>query len=782
MRQQFAYKRVLSRYNVLIALVAIGLIGIVGKAAYTMFAERDYWEEVDDRFIREGVEIKPMRGDILADDGQVLATSLPKYRLFVDYVIVEKDSARRDKLQAEYDSIFDSKVDSLAEGLSRVFPDKTKMWFKSRLLQGKIERKRHWSVYPRQVSFIEYMEVRKLPFFNMGTRSGFHTEKYMQTKKPFGSLASSTIGGLWPQKDSARYGLQLAFDSLLRGKPGMVHRKKVRNRYVEIVDQPAEDGLDIKTTINVNLQDFAEKTLADKLKEVNGKGGVVVLMEVKTGDVKAIVNLERQEDGSFMDVGSRAVSSLMEPGSVFKPMSFMVAFNDGKIKMTDRTDTGNGQKKMYGRWLRDHNWYRGGYGVLTVPECLEYSSNVGVGGLIDKYYHDEPEKFVDGLYKIGIAEDLHLDIPGYAAPRIRRPKPDGSNWSNTALAWMSIGYESQVPPISVLNFYNGVANNGRMVRPRLVTQALRNGEVVKEFPVQVVREQMCSASALENIQTSLEWVVSKGLGRKAGSKHFKVSGKTGTAQVWGAGGFTGDYLVSFAGYFPSDAPKYSCIVCIQKHGLPASGGGQCGPVFKAVAERAMSEERTTDMSSRADTVYMTVPLVAAGNLEYAREALEGVGIKTLRAWQPREDMVVGKVVTSAWKVTLEESEVEENEVPNVVGMGARDAVYLLEKMGLKVEISGMGWVRSQSLPAGRTLKGGETIKIELGKKEIKKSELKAARPKAESIKTEESGEKKDTVKTDTVKVDTARAGTAKNPSVTDGVNGGVNNKNQGNGT
>ena len=729
-QKKFAYKDVLRRYNIVVVFIVLIVAYILGTAIHTMFVERGYWDIVAKRFEREGIEIKPVRGDILADDGQILATSLPKYRLFIDYVVVEKDSARRARLQAEYDSVFASKLDSLALGLSKIFPDKSPTWFRSRLLQGKIEKQRHWRIYPRQVSFIEYMEVKQLPFINWGRRSGFHEEVYNQTKKPYGSLASGTIGGVWPEKEEGRYGLQLAFDSLLRGTPGSAHKQKVRNRYVRIIDQPAEDGLDIQTTLNISLQDYAEEALRTKMEELGtAKAGVVVLMEVATGDIKAMVNLEKQPDGSFLDMGARAVNNLMEPGSVFKPISFMVAFNDGKIKMTDVIDTGDGQVVMHGRRMTDHNHHRGGYGTLTVPECLEYSSNVGVSGFIDRYYYDQPGKFVQGIYNTGVAEDLHLDIPGYAKPRIRMPKADGSNWSKTALAWMSIGYETQVPPISVLNFYNGVANGGKMVRPRLVTAALKNGEVVKEFPVQVVREKMCSDEALKNIQTSLEWVVSRGLGKRAGSKNFKVSGKTGTAQVWGAGGKTSDYLVSFAGYFPSDAPKYSCIVCILKTGQPASGGSQCGPVFKAVAERAMAETSTSDLAQRVDTFYTTMPLVAAGNLEYADEVLDELGINTLCTWKQQSEQTIGKAITSAWQITLQQEEQIADRVPNVVGMGARDAVYLLEKLGLKVKLSGKGWVTKQSLPATHIVQKGETISLELGNKKVNKSELKAEKPK-----------------------------------------------------
>ena len=715
----FPYKQILRRYRVLAFIFTLLGVMIIGKAAYIMFVKRTFWTEVSDRFVREGIEVAPKRGNIFSADGQLLATSLPEYKIFMDYKVYDRDSLTRIEAQKKRDSLFLSKIDSLSEGLNRILPDKPTSWYRQRLREGFDKRSRHWLLYPSRISYMDYKEVLKLPFFNLGKiASGFHEETYNETKKPFGSLASRTLGDMYPGKDSARSGLELAYDTILRGKPGIIHRQKVRNRYLDIEDSAPEDGADIVTTLDVKMQDFAEKALVDKLKEIGGIHGVVLLMEVATGDVKAIVNMSRCADGQYREIKNTAVSNLMEPGSVFKPMSFMVAFDDNKLSMNDRVNVAPGIRVMYNRKMKDHNWHRGGYGVLTVPECLEYSSNIGVSVLIDKIYHNHPEKFVDGLYRIGIAEDLHLDIPGYARPRIRRPLPDHSNWSNTALPWMSIGYETQVPPISVLNFYNGVANGGRMMRPRFVTCAMRNGEVIQEYPPQVIREHMCSPQALKNIQTCLRWVVSKGLGKKAGSRNFSVSGKTGTAQVWGTGGFSLDYLVSFAGYFPSEAPKYSCMVAIIKHGLPASGGGQCGPVFKQVAEMVMASSIKPSLVDASDTLHNHLPLVSYGNLLYANKVLEDMNLSTVADWtsaNPNET-VWGRAVTTAREVMLKAQTIDPTRVPDVRGLGARDAVYLLERLGLRVTISGFGYVQQQNLPPTHIILKGEHIHLILGMK------------------------------------------------------------------
>ena len=470
--KNFPYKSTLKRYTFLaICFIFLGII-IIGRAAYFMFVKKDFWRKVGKRYIKENVLIPSPRGNILSADGQLLATSFPDYKIYIDFRVTDKDSLTQIKAQHNRDSLFEVKIDSLSEGLHHLFPDKSTKWFKKNLHEGFVKKSRHWAIYPYRISYLDYKKAIKLPFLNKGKLiSGIHEELFYDIKKPFGSLAARTLGNTYPGKDSARSGLQLAFDSLLRGKPGISHRQKVLNRWINIVDEPPVEGADIMTTIDIRIQDFAEKALKDKLKEINGQEGVALLMEVETGDIKAIVNLSKCSDGEYRERKNTAVSNLMEPGSVFKPMSFLVAFNDEKLKIDDKVDCCGGQKLMYGRKMKDWNWHKGGYGTLTASQCLEQSSNIGVSVLIDKIYHNNPEKFVKGLYSLGIAEDLHLDIPGYTPPRIRYPRKDKKgkqwlNWYDTALPWMSIGYETQIPPISVLNFYNGIANNGKMMKPR----------------------------------------------------------------------------------------------------------------------------------------------------------------------------------------------------------------------------------------------------------------------------------------------------------------------------
>ena len=396
----------------------------------------------------------------------------------------------------------------------------------------------------------------------------------------------------------------------------------------------------------------------------------------------------------------------------------MVALEDGYITPDQEVDTKNGVYMMHGRPMRDHNWTRGGYGVIDITKVLMVSSNIGVSRVIDENYHNRPEKFVEGIHKLGIATPLNLDIPGAAKkPNIRKPTKE--NWSKTALAWMSIGYETQVPPISTLTFYNAIANNGVMVKPKFVKSIVKDGQVIEEIPTEVLNPAIASSKTIEQIQTILEKVVSEGLGKRAGSKQFHVSGKTGTAQVsQGKGGYkTGkmQYLVSFCGYFPSEEPKYSCIVAIQKSGLPASGGQMAGSVFSEIAERVFAKHLAQDLKGAKDSTAILTPDVKNGNLSAAYYVLDEIDVKVkgVKGYNKNKPVWGSVSHTPNVEITLNPKNTETNRVPNVVGMGAKDAVYLLENAGLKVQLTGIGKVKSQSIQAGNTLHKGKTIHLRL---------------------------------------------------------------------
>ena len=489
MSSLFDRKKIIKRYKlVAYAMLVVGVF-VIFRVVYISTVKREYWMEVASRLTRDSVDVKPVRGNILSCDGRLMASSLPEYRLFMDFKAGGDDNKQRD-------SLWEAKVDSICIGLHEIFPTKTAAEFKKHLEEGRAKGSRHWPVWRKRVSYNTFSEVKKLPVFCLSAnKGGFHYEKFNARQRPFGSLAKRTIGDLFGSKDTAQFGLELAYDSILRGKMGKISRQKVRSEFLDITIQDPVNGADIVTTIDVNIQDLAERSLVDELKLINGNVGVAVVMEVKTGDIKAIVNMTKCADGEYYEIKNSAVSDLLEPGSVFKTASLMVALDDGVVDTTYTVDTGSGIWDMYGAKMRDHNWHRGGYQVLTLPQTLEYSSNIGVSRIIDKYYGKNPEKFVQGLDRIGIREDLKLPIVGYASPRIRMPKKNKRgqyvNWSKTALPWMSIGYETQVPPISTLTFYNAIANGGTMMRPRFVKAVMKDGQIIQEFPPEVIKQRIC---------------------------------------------------------------------------------------------------------------------------------------------------------------------------------------------------------------------------------------------------------------------------------------------------
>ena len=447
-------------------------------------------------------------------------------------------------------------------------------------------------------------------------------------------------------------------------------------------------------------------------------------MEVETGDIKAIVNMTLCPDGEYREVKNNAVADLREPGSVFKTASILVALDDGVVDTTYLVDTGCGIKNMHGRDMKDHNWRRGGYGTISLPRILEVSSNIGVSRIIDEKYGSRPERFIEGIYRTGLAADLKLPIQGYARPHIRMPEKDKyghwTNWSKTALPWMSIGYETQIPPISTVTFYNAIANDGIMMRPRFVKSVMKDGKVVAEFPPEKVMERrIAKPQTIKTMQTILEHVVSQGLGRKAGSRMFKVAGKTGTAQIAEGGGYkTGvvKYWLSFAGYFPANNPRYSCIVCLKKSGLPASGGGMSGVVFHHISEGVMARSLKLDVKDAHDSTSIIIPDVKNGNILDAYYVLRHLGIKTNQSWSgsyANGNPIWGKAERQTGMVALQKTPIEKGITPNVIGMGAKDAVYLLESLGMKVRLHGRGKVKSQSYPAGRKITPGSECMLSL---------------------------------------------------------------------
>lgn len=706
---KFKSEKVLPRYLAVAVLLTLIGVAVIVKAGYTMTAKKSYWETVANRQKSDSDSVRPNRGNILSCDGQLLASSIPEYKIFMDY----QAGGNADTVWVrKRDSIWYADLDSLCRGLNVIFPERSAEEFKARLEEGKhkimrngSEGARHWAVWPKRISYNTYCEVKQLPFFNLpSNKGGFHAESFEARRRPFGSLAERTIGDIRSfegGKDTARFGIELSYDSLLRGKYGIERKQKVLNKVVPFTLTPAVDGTDVVTTIDVGMQDLAEQALIEGLKKWDASMGVTILMEVKTGDIKAIVNMRRAENGQYYERFNDAISYRCEPGSVFKVASFLVALDDGVVDTSYVIHTGCGILNMHGAKMKDHNWHRGGYGDINVARALEVSSNIGVSYVIDHYYGSNPRKYVEGLYRVGIGQDLKLPIVGYLPPKIRMPDTKTSNralyWSKTTLPWMSIGYETQIAPINTVTFYNAIANNGKMMRPRFVKGFMREGQMIAETQPEVIKEQIAKPSTIKTMQTVLRHVVSQGLGKKAGSHSFQVSGKTGTAQVAKAGGYktgTTEYWLSFCGYFPSDNPQYTCIVCIKKMGLPASGGLMSGGIFHHISEGVMAKSLKLSVTDARDSTSVLVPSVLKGDNNAAGYVLRQLGVNTSKVSMASVDVKAGKM-------------------PDVTGMGARDAVYQLERLGVKVKLSGKGFVVRQSIAPGTTLQTGMSCMLEL---------------------------------------------------------------------
>lgn len=701
---KFNSNKVMPRYFAITVLLTLVGFAIIGKALYIMTAKKDYWMKVQEQLKHDSIPVKPNRGNILSCDGQLMASSIPEYKVYMDFQTGG----------AERDSLWQLKLDSICTGLHEIFPEKSAEEFRQHLEEGRLKvnksgvvGSRHWPIWKHRINYNTFTEIRKLPVFRMSKyKSGFHWEEFNARNRPFGSLAQRTVGIMFGEIDSARCGLELSFDSTLRGQNGLVHQQKVLNKIMNITETPPTDGADIVTTIDVSIQDLAERALIEEMKlpEVNADLGVAIVMEVQTGDVKAIVNMARVDEGQYAETINSAISYRCEPGSVFKVASFLVALDDGVIPRDTNyvIHTGSGVMEMHGRWMKDHNWRRGGYQDINVARTLEVSSNIGTSYVIDKFYGGHPEKYVEGLYRIGIHEDLKLPLVGYRPPIIRIPDTKTTDkskyWSKTTLPWMSIGYETQIAPINTLAFYNAIANDGRMMQPRFVTRLMKDGKTIREFPPVVLKEHIAKPETIEMMQTILEHVVSQGLGKKAAplSRAFKVAGKTGTAQIADEhGGYHSGitrYWLSFAGFFPADAPRYSCIVCLRKSGLPASGGGMSGVVFRHIAEGVMAQNIKRLVEDARDSTSEFTPAIKTGDEGAASYVLSRVGAKGTPA----------KTVSTSHNI-----------VPDVMGMGARDAVYELEKRGLRVVVQGRGKVKSQSVAAGKHVQRGTVCELRL---------------------------------------------------------------------
>lgn len=696
-------KQIRRRFTVVIVLFAVPVAAILWRVADIQFVEGKAWRELARKQRRENVEVPPNRGNIYSRDGQLMASTVPSYALYMDFQAVKSDTL------LHY-------INPLSNKLSQMLGDKSPSEYRTHLMKGYRKQSREYLISKKRVSHTTLRTIKQFPLFNKGRyQSGLYEKKYFQREKPFGSLASRTIGDIYGEfSKGGKNGLELQYDTLLKGHSGLSVRQKVAGKYISVITKEPEDGFDLVSTIDVYKQDIVESALAKELARINATSGTVVLMEVATGEVLAISNLAQTDSGVYNETKNFAVSDLSEPGSTFKTFSMIVALEDGFVRPDDKVETGNGRMPMYGRTMTDHNWDKGGYHTISASQSIQNSSNIGISVLIDKYYKDNPAKFVEGLYSLGLDNSFQVEIPGAGHPIIPHPK-DKRYWAKTDLPWMSIGYVTQVPPIYILAIYNAIANDGKLMKPYFVRSISKNGASVKTFAPTVVKDAICSKKTLKEIRIMLDSVIIQGTGKQINSPVVNIAGKTGTAQIskgtsgYQAGGKS--HQVSFCGYFPADNPRYSAIVVIRepRSELP-SGGKQAGGVFREIAERICAREWRLKPGEQADSLLNQLPPhIKHGNAKAIKRAVSLLDVKDVRTNVGKNRWA--RISTHGDKAELSPMDVSARLVPDVRGMGARDAAYLLGTKGLYVTMQGSGKVVSQSISPGSYYNKGQTISL-----------------------------------------------------------------------
>lgn len=726
-------KNIILRFKLLVifGFIVWGLI-IIAKAVILMTLERPFWLEVAESAIRYNRSIEPRRGDILSDNGELLVSNLVRYRIYINFDNINDynyGDRKKEKIRHKKDSIWNADLSSMCDSLSKIIPQWNKTQFETHLRTGlELQRKKGKGINSRYgrkkyplcpdhqlyLSYPQYRKIQKLPIISEGKLiSGITVDEYEYRKKFFGSLANSTLGD-YKKLNSTKadmHGLDEKYDSILRGKPGVMHTEKEK----EIIDIPVEDGANIQTTLNVEMLDICEKALRNGLEKFGSRAGWVILMEVKTGDIKAIVNLSRNEAGDYEETfrqnknnqtPNHAIADVREPGSIFKPIALAIALEDGLVHENDSVKTYGGTYFMHGRSIKDAVRPKREY--QTVTEVIQNSSNIGMALIINEAYKKNPKRFTDKLKEFGMKDNYHL-LNSEGTPTFRTP--EDKYWSTPDLQAMSRGYATSQTALNMITFYNTIANGGTRMAPRLVKAILKNGEVVDEFSPKVLDERMISKNTVEILKRMLSAVVNKkgATGARAKSDKISIAGKTGTAINSKEGN-----LLSFCGFFPVENPEYTCIV--QNVNNIGGGGSTSAVIFKEIAEKVMANNERSPLEAAKDTVHDNTPTAKRGNMTAANYILDelGIDVNNKGISNENDDPTWGIAQSdSTGTITLEARETSKGLVPNVIGMGAKDAIFLMSKAGIRTTITGHGKVVTQSLAAGQKATRGTHVRLTL---------------------------------------------------------------------
>ena len=663
-------KHILYRIYFVAACIFLFAIAVGVKLLNIQIVEGEKYQEIAQERTYRNFVIPANRGNLYDSNGNLLATSVPKYDIRFDAVTVS-------------DKNFEENIGALSESLSKMF-GKSSSHYAQSLRAARINKNRYLLI-AKNLGYSQYIKVKNFPMFRLGSnRGGIIVEQRTVREHPLGTIAERTVG--YERQDHQGYytrvGLEGAFGPYLRGKDG--HRLKQRiakGQWKPISDNnevEPKDGYDLISTIDVKIQDIAHHALLKQLEFYEADHGSVVVMETATGEIKAISNLGRTSEGTYFEKLNYAVGEAHEPGSTFKLMAMVVALEDKVIDTSTIVDTEKGIMTIHGRRVRDS--HHGGYGKISAAKAFEVSSNVGIVKLIYDNYKSQPKKFVDGLKRMHLHENLGLSIKGEGEPYI--PTPGDRTWSGLSLPWMAYGYGSiQITPLQTLTFYNAIANNGEMVKPRFIKEVKEWDKTIEKFDKKVINPRICSPETVAKVKEMMKNVVERGTGKSLYEPNFSMAGKTGTAQTeyWMEGWSSKPrYISSFVGFFPVDKPKYSCIVVIHKpdNRIGYYGADVSGPVFKRIAQKIFTDTPEVD-------------------------EFEGLEAEN-------------KIIEKNYEKYFTAARKTKGVMPDLTGMPAMDAISVLENLGLKVELIGNGEVSQQSIAPGSKIAVNQIIKLKLG--------------------------------------------------------------------
>jgi cell division protein FtsI (penicillin-binding protein 3) len=662
-------KNISYRIYLVAVIIFMMALAIAIKLTNIQWVEGDYYRKLAKERTVKNFVIPANKGNIYSADGSLLATSIPNYEIRFDAVAPKAEA-------------FEKNVKPLSDSLS-ILLKKPSSFFLNELRRARANKNRYFLI-ARDLSYTEFVKIKSFPLFKLGPyKGGIIVEQETIREHPIGEIAERTIGYERKKPDGTPdgKGIEWAYRKYLNGKDGKILKQKIAKGQWKPISDATEvdpqDGCDVISTIDVYIQDIAHHALLKQLELYQADHGCVVVMETKTGKIKAISNLGRHKNGSYYETTNYAYTESHEPGSTFKLVDLMFLLEDKKIDTSAVFNTYGGVIKYSGKSVRDS--HTGGYGKISLARGFEVSSNTVMVQAVYNNYKNNPSQFVNHINAIGLNKKLGLEFKGEGVPYI--PQPSDKNWSNVSLPWMAFGYGVSVTPLQTLTLYNAVANNGEMVKPQIITEIKQWDKTIKKYDKVVLNPKVCSTETLLKLKAVLANVVKKGTGKALYSKDFSMAGKTGTAQVNYAknGGSEKYYASSFVGYFPADHPKYSCIVVVHKPNTSNNnyyGADVAGPVFKRIAQKIFTDAPSTNE------------------------------IKNINRKIPKQEKEYEVFYTKSEKLN-------KSKIPNVTGMPGMDAVALFGNLGLKVKIIGMGKVKKQSIQPGETLEKNTTITLEL---------------------------------------------------------------------